>query len=399
MERSLMGHNLVESEFAVRLNKFATKFFNIINGAKNENFVFSPFTLANALGLTLIASRGDTRKEISEALQLDSRDEDLFHNDCGKVSDKRVQFHSKTITFLHQLLDVYVLIVNYSRKYELKLINKLLTCENEEPLEEFTKMARKFYGTNVERLDFNEKNAVSDINQWMKHQTNNKIDHIVDNFESTTKLVLINVMYFRTTFANRFEEKDIKITPFYNNGNKDQIKEVPMMSATKMQLNYRELSIDNVPVQIVELPFLGDISMFIILPRELNGLKSLSDTISYEELKPCFKKYQKQSVDICIPRFFCHSSIDLMEPLKQMGVKKAFEDGADFSGIHRNSNVKLSQAKHKTVFEMCNDEGEPIPEIDSMHFVPRFVANHPFLFVVRDTINNIPLLIGKILTF
>lgn len=55
---------------AISNNKFGAKVFQQLASQSNNNIVFSPYSLANILYLTVLGSAGETKSEIEDGLKL-----------------------------------------------------------------------------------------------------------------------------------------------------------------------------------------------------------------------------------------------------------------------------------------------------------------------------------------
>lgn len=93
----------------------------------------------------------------------------------------------------------------------------------------------------------------------------------------------------------------------------------------------------------------------------------------------------------------------LNEPLKAMGMGVAFVRGkADFSGMRDQNDLYISKVKHKAVVEV-NEEGTEAAAATSVGIAlvsaPRrftFIADHPFLMMIRDQRTDAILFMGVV---
>ena len=101
-----------------------------------------------------------------------------------------------------------------------------------------------------------------------------------------------------------------------------------------------------------------------------------------------------KKVVLYLPKFkFEMNSTDLSEILKQLGLKHAFSDEADFSFMDPHRTVKISSVIHKAIIEV-NEEGAEAAAATAVVFAKRcvskkavdetinMVCNHPFLFSI-----------------
>ena len=110
-------------------------------------------------------------------------------------------------------------------------------------------------------------------------------------------------------------------------------------------------------------------------------------------------------VHLELPKFKFESEIPLVEILKKLGLTKMFEPDANFKGIS-NMPLHVSDAIQKAVIEV--DEIGTEAAAASASFVGKsikpgegenlehFVADHPFLFYVRDLQTRLLLFRGRV---
>merc|ERR1712179_532202 len=92
---------------------------------------------------------------------------------------------------------------------------------------------------------------------------------------------------------------------------------------------------------------------------------------------------------------------ELKSTLIQGGLENIFE-GADFSGIS-DERLEVNDVVHETRIEV-NEEGSEAAGVTGILLdlrggiseTPEMTINRPFIFVIQDHENNIPLFIGKI---
>ena len=88
--------------------------------------------------------------------------------------------------------------------------------------------------------------------------------------------------------------------------------------------------------------------------------------------------------------------------LEALGMKKAFQmPGADFSGINGKDDLFISAVVHKAFVDV-NEEGTEAAAATAViaaaggppPSIPEFRADHPFIFLIRDTRNDSVLFLG-----
>jgi len=117
---------------------------------------------------------------------------------------------------------------------------------------------------------------------------------------------------------------------------------------------------------------------------------------------------RKRKVHLELPKFKFESEIPLVEILKNLGLTKMFEpDAANFKGISNNP-LHVSDAVQKALIEV-DETGTEAASATSAFLDERknrvtglgknmdyFVADHPFLFFVRDLQTRLLLFQGRV---
>jgi len=97
---------------------------------------------------------------------------------------------------------------------------------------------------------------------------------------------------------------------------------------------------------------------------------------------------------VSLPKFRAETEFSLGKALAAMGMRTAFTNSADFSRIDGHGKVKISTVVHKAFVDV-SEQGTEAAAATGMAMksmsarMPEqavvFRADHPFLFVIRDT--------------
>mgnify|MGYP000261696712 CR=1 FL=1 len=248
-----------------------------------------------------------------------------------------------------------------------------------------------------------------EINAWVKQETKGKIDEIlpVGALNENTKLVLANALYFKGTWQKKFETSQTKDGDFHLlNG---ETISIPMMTTKKKQ----EISSHD-SFKVLRLPYSNgqdarSFSMYIILPNEKAGLFALEKGLTVDILEKTLVKGVEIDVgSFKLPKFKVSAGYEVPDTLKEMGMKLPFSDEADFSGMVDSSNggqaLSISNVFHKTFIEV-NEEGTEAAAATAVVSMPRsavrrssedFIADHPFMFVLKEDITGIIVFMGHV---
>ncbi len=360
-------------------NQFAWDLYAKLREAEG-NLFFSPYSISTALAMTYAGARGETAEQMAETLHFTAPDEDL-HRAMGALVDALNK-------------------AGEEGDFELAVANALWGQSGYEFLDAFTEMVEKSYGAGLERVDFQRQTeaARQTINQWVEDKTNERIEDLLKPgvLSPDTRLVLTNAIYFKGDWASQFDKDATRDRPFTRVGG-DKI-DVPMMYQ-KGEFRYG----GNNVCQILELPYEGDdLSMLVILPRTAEGLADLEKGLSPEWLDRWAQPMRKQEVHVYLPRFEITAEFSLKDVLIAMGMRDAFSEDADFSGMTGRRDLFISAVEHKAFVEVTeegteaaaatavvmNERAAPLPVT--------FRADHPFLFLIRDNGTGSILFVGRV---
>ncbi|XP_027381681.1 serpin B8 isoform X2 [Bos indicus] len=269
--------------------------------------------------------------------------------------------------------------------------------------EAFKESCQKFYQADLEELSFAEdtEECRKHINDWVMEKTDGKISEILGagTVSPLTKLVLVNAIYFKGKWNEQFDRKHTRGMPFKTNQEK---KTVQMMFK---QAKFKMGHVEEVPAQVLELPYVGaELSMLILLPDENTDLAVVEKALTYEKFRTWTspEKLTEEKVQVFLPRLKLEASYDLEAFLRSLGMTDAFEEAkADFSGMSAKKNVPMSKVAHKCFVEV-NEEGTEAAGATAVvrnsrccRMEPKFCADHPFLFFIRHRETNSILFCGR----
>ncbi|MGJ5630662.1 serpin family protein [Nostoc sp. CALU 1950] len=362
-------------------NKFGFKLFSeVLKNDQGENNVFiSPSSVAIALAMTYNGASGSTQQAMAKTLELQGMN--------------LPEINSSYAAALKQLLD------NSDAKVQLNIANSLWANQDVSFAPDFLKRTQDFYQAKVSNLNFKDAAASSTINNWVKENTNGKINKIVETIEPNQVLFLINAIYFKGNWSNEFDKQETAQHPFYITSGRQ--KQHPMMSQ-KGDYRYYESE----QFQAVSLPYGkdGKVSFYIFLPKENSNLKTFYQNLNIENWEKWMTQFNKQEGFIRLPRFKTDYDVTLNDALKTLGMEEAFSNKANFSGMGKN--FAISQVKHKTFVEV-NEEGTEAAAATSVGIVTtslrdepepfRMIVDRPFFCAIRDNQTGSILFMGSII--
>ncbi|CAK6441458.1 unnamed protein product [Pipistrellus nathusii] len=348
------------------------------------NIFFSPMSISSALAMVFLGTRGTTAAQMSKTLHFDA------------VKEIHSSFQSLNAD-----------INKRGAPYLLKLANRLYGEKTYEFLPEFLGSTQKMFGTELASVDFRKasEDARKVINEWVKGQTEGKIPELLAAgvIDCMTKLVLVNAIYFKGNWQEKFSQKDTTDRPFRLN--KKVTKTVKMMyQRSEFPFGY----IKDLKCRVLELPYQGrELSMVILLPDDIEdeatGLKKIEEQLTLEKLHEWTKPENLSSIEVNVhlPKFKLQENYNLNSHLASLGIEDLFTSKADLSGMSRAQNLFISQIVHKSFVEV-NEEGTEAAAATVMFIdcclMPEenFVADHPFIFFIRHNPSTNILFLGRL---
>ncbi len=367
-------------ELAQGNNAFALDLYQQLKST-DGNLFFSPFSLSTALGMTYAGARGETESQMARVLHFEQTDglHAAFANLQAKLTEAEAQGGIK-----------------------LKVANSLWPQAGYAFLSEFISLIQTYYGVTITPVDYGDAEAArKTVNGWVEEKTEKKITDLIPPgvFNAWTRLTLVNAIYFKGNWADKFDARLTKRGDFWSPQGKVY---AAMMSRTD-EYNYAETESS----QILELPYAGNaLSMLILLPKEKDGLAEFESQLTPAYLEGVIAKLWQQQVFVTVPRFKIEAAFQLNEALIELGMSDAFDDDkANFAGMDGNEKgLFISAALHKAFIDV-NEEGSEAAAASAIVMTlrsappqrpPLFRADHPFLFLIRENRTGSILFIGKV---
>ena len=357
-------------------NQFALDLYAKLRGEeKGKNVFFSPYSVHTALSMTATGAKGNTRDEMVKVLHLPADEaKALATGDLG-----RFYAHPRT-------------------SYELSVANALWGQKGFPWRPEFLALQKDRFGAGFNEADFrsNPEAERQRINRWVEEKTRERIKELLQrrHIDANAKMVLANAIYFKGKWKTQFDPKRTRDGPFHLAD--DGWVTVPLMYA---DLDARYAERDG--IRFLELPYKGgDLSMVVILPKLPDGLPAIEQKLTADTLADWLGGLRQMKLGVSLPRFKHEQAFDLPTPLQALGMVDAFGPGADFSGMLSSGSLWIGAVAHKAFVEV-NEEGTEAAAATAVVMAdspnpPPFVADHPFLFLIRDARHGTILFLGRV---
>jgi serpin B len=343
----------------------------------NKNILISPFSIHTALTMAANGAKGNTRSEILNLMGCEN---------CNL--DDLNQLHEDLTTLLTQQSGQADLTVANHFFYD----NQRVTVKIP-----FLETLSTHYNSGADNLNFtNEQASLDQINNWVKTNTNNKIEKILERIDALDVAFLINALHFKADWATGFAEQ-LTSAQTFTKGDGTTV-EVDFVTADR---NFSFAQSDD--YRIVDIPFKDSIfSVSFIQPGTLNTNGLWVNEITPQIWQGMYANMQYNRAMVFFPKLKLTYDNDLINTLKTLGVQDAFSAQlADFTDLGTASNnIFINQIKHKAVLEI-DEKGAEGAAVTSIGFgvtsaPPTFWFNRPFVLVLRHIPTNTLIFTGYV---
>jgi len=345
------------------------------------NVFISPLSVGMALGMTLNGAAGQTETEMRSALGL------------GDLTREEINDSYRSLIDLLSGLDPSTTFT---------IANSIWHRNTFQMLPEFLETNRTAFDAEIRALDFNAPQASATINGWVNERTAGRIPEIVPTpLPQLAVIYLINAIYFKASWATRFDPARTQPMPFQLAGGGT----VSVPGMTHGEPAPVRMTSDAI-AEVLDLPYGGGAySMTIVLPRHGVPIDSVVQRLTRDTWERWIAGLDSGKIDVFLPRFTLRYDLEpIIEVLKALGMPGAFCDAPqfpDFTRMDPQGEVCISNVKHKT-FVLVDEEGTEAAAATSVEggltsAPPVFMVNRPFLFAIRERFSGTVLFIGRVM--
>lgn len=340
--------------------------------AKNSNMVFSPQTLVDLLAMILPGAKGQTAMQLSDALGTAGLDPRTTAGALGKIDATARADGNQNSNTLDESSDVWT-------AKDIKLAqNYLATLSGA-------------FGVGVHQTDFagDPVGSTQAVDDLVSQETHGYINNLFQkgSLDATTRIVLTDAVYLKASWADPFDPNKTSNADFYPESG--AAKQVSMMNSTSA---YKYAS--GKGWQLVEMPYAGGkTAMDIVLPAKGSGtLAALRESLSTTQLNSMLGSMSKQEVTLSIPKFTTNYSPDeLMQVIADLGLSRLFTN-ADLTGMTADAEPLVVSQMVEKAYVAVGEKGTVAAAAAGAAMATSaqapapitFVADHPFLYLIRD---------------
>ncbi|MFS3129397.1 serpin family protein [Nocardioides sp. Bht2] len=362
------------------------------------NLALSPYSAAAALAMTSNGARHTTQKEMLAVLGVD--DLDALNGGLNALTQRLESLAGGVDEDGDGKPD---------REVELAAANALFGQDDVTWAEPFLETLARDFGAGMRVVDFKHdaRAARRAINGWTAEQTRDRIPELLGEgtLSELTRLVLVNALYFKAPWASEFTPSGDR--EFDLDG--DNTVSAPMMSTSLTNASYRA----DDTWQAVTVPYLGgELAMTIVLPQagqqgavEQQVIDGGLGAMLADDATTA------PTVDLTMPKWEFRTKANLVPPLQQAGMARAFTSDAEFEPMaapgtaSADRDLQIDTVLQES-FIAVDEQGTEAAAATAVEMGVRsapmpdqpitMLCDRPFLFVIHDVEHRTPLFLGRV---
>lgn len=349
--------------------------------SKEESVVISPLSVLYALAMTANGAEGETLRQMEEVFGIDiaSLNSYLYSTVSVLPTDENNLFGTANSVWVK----------DDKNKFIVK--------------EEFLQSVKDYYDAGVFMAPFDD-TTLKDINNWVMQQTNGQIQDVLDKIDKDAVMYLVNAIKFEALWHNDYNEHQVRQGVF--NAADGTQQNIDLMYSSE----YSYIEDDNT-TGFIKYYRDHKYAFVAMLPQEGTAMEDYVNSLTGEKLSGLVDNVQQVQVNCALPKFETTFDTELSQSLKAMGMPYAFDANmADFSRMGTpqiaGENLFINRVIHKayirvaeqgtqagaaTVVEMVAESAAEGPAE-----VKEVILDRPFVYMIVDTQNKLPLFIGAV---
>ncbi|EOZ93192.1 Serine protease inhibitor (serpin family) [Indibacter alkaliphilus LW1] len=382
-EANLRTLSAEEQELSGACSLFAIDLFHQLNDEQEPNQFFSPYSIHQALSMTMNGNENPVLQEYIKTLRYDN----LSVDEANRGSRDLRQF-----------------LTQVDPKVDLTIANAIWYKEGYQVKAPFKSIANDFYDAEIAPLPMHDPNSVKVINDWVEKKTRGMIRDILDMIPPNAVMYLVNAIHYKADWKYQFDSKKTKKEPFYPSPNSPI--QVDMMDLDKAA-TFRVYGENG--YRYLEIPYSTGQYNMAILYNESGDLNQAAAALTFDNYKKWKEESQEANFILKMPKFKMGYKIDnLADDLSAMGLVTPFGFHEDnFTELFDNPTdlLKISRVIHDALIEVDEKGSEAaaatvveIVELSSSgSSTPRVLTlDKPFIFMIQEKHSGAILFMGKL---
>ncbi len=369
-------------------NDLGMKMFSKLAAAEaGKNMMISPLSISIAMAMVTNGASGENLDEMKDVLGFGKME----------LSDVNEQF-SQLIASL----------VEADKDLVLEIADSVWMDDEFKPdvKQDFVDVLTKFYDAAFFTEDFQDEATVGKINSWVSEKTHEKIDKIIEKIGPNAVMYLINAIYFKAAWTTSFDKESTYEGGFMLSDGSEGKADYMAFGYDQEEPKFYSYSSDwgdENGYSVVRIPYGRDVFAFYGIVPNMDNKTNIDDfiaKIAADGLENYFSQLTERKFTVQLPKFKFKYEKSLVDVFKELGMEKAFVDGALMNIAGEPHAPFISDIYHKTFVEV-NEEGTEAAAVTSVEVgenaMPSgFYATRPFVFVIRDDRTGSVLFIGKV---
>lgn len=347
---------------------------------QQDNSLVSPISVMLALAMTANGADGETLSQMEKVLGKDIALKEL--NEYLHYYSNHLPNHEKT---------------------RLKIANSIWFRDDENRLmieKDFLQKNADYYNAEIYKSPFTDQ-TLSDINNWVKRNTDGMIDKILDEIQDDTIMYLINAIVFDAEWKVVYNKENIYQNRFKAIDGTTQM--------TDFMRSEESLYLDDGSATGFIKPYYDDKYSFVaLLPNEGVAIEDYIANLTGEGLLNTINQAETAEVNASMPKFSYEYKILLNDVLENMGMIDGFQPSkANFAKTGKSSrgNIYIGEVLHKT-FIALDELGTKAGAVTKVEVKDEsapmnlkiITLDRPFVFAIIDNATSLPVFIGIVMS-
>lgn len=376
----------VSDEFRDAAANFAFELLKESNKAEYEgdSLLVSPLSVMLALSMTANGAEGETLKQFEKVLggkmDIDSLNAQLFNYTSSLTSTDKAKFNLANAVWLTSDPSFSV-----NRHFISRIENT--------------------FDADIVAADMTKPATVDEINSWVKKETYDMIDKIIDesSLDRDTMMVLLNAIAFDAKWESEIPD-ELCYQDIFNGASGKK-------TVTFMRNVCREYIEGENELGVIKNYAGGKYAFLALLPDEDISITKYVESLTGEKFLELYDNRKQSNSSIkaiaVMPHFSFDCNINMNGVLKKMGINDAFNRfDADLSGLGvcKNGNLYIGQVLHKTHIDLDNSGTRAAAVTAVFGMLATSIAptptykvielDRPFVYAIIDTQTGLPIFLG-----
>ena len=345
-----------------------------------RNLLVSPLSVMTALNMAANGAAGDTLAQLEQTLggSLTTADLNAYLHTLAENLPNSEQSR------LHIANSVWV--------------NNMVRQAVKQP---FLQNMLAYYGAGINACDFDEA-ALEAINNWVRENTENMIDSILNEPNPDILMLLLNALAFDAKWQNQFEETRVSKTVFTRADGATEDCDM-MRGSERIYLE------DENTAGFIKNYMGGDYHFVALLPEEGVAIDDYIAALTPEKLSALLTGAQEDAtVNAGLPKFSFSYDVTLNEALQALGITDLFSaSNCNFTNMFPETiGAYVSDVIHKTYLHVTEKGTEAAAATAVMVMATgmitappvEFTADRPFTWCILDEVTGEILFSGIVRT-